>query len=436
MKRHLLRYSLRHSLGGWAWLLAQPSRMATFSLAAGFLGLGLAGNASAQNITGQAKEQGEATPAQAAQGSQEGATGGLSVTHSYYGLTSNRERVERWVLTNHNGMQVSFISYGGIITEINVADKNGKPDNVVLGFGNLDGYTKDSAKGGLYFGALIGRYANRIAKGTFSLDHHTYHLAITAPPNSMHGGIHGFDKRVWHVKALPVAEHSVGAELTMESHDGDQGYPGNLKVAVTYTLDDQNTLSLHYKATTDKPTVLNLTNHSYFNLGGQGSGSIADEVLQINASHYTPTDQYAIPTGEIAPVEGTVFDFRKPMVIGTHLRDDVPQIMYARGYDHNWVIDGEYGKAPRLAARIEDPKTGRFMEVLTSQPGLQVYTSNSLDGTYAGAAHKAFRQTDAVAFEAEHFPDSPNHPKFPSTELRPGQVFDYTTQYHFGVNKN
>lgn len=243
----------------------------------------------------------------------------------------------------------------------------------------------------------------------------------------------GFDKRVWAVKKLDLPAGQVGAELTLVSMDGDQGYPGKLTVTVDYILDDNNAFHLHYRATTNKPTVLNLTNHSYFNLGGEGSGSIENEILQINADHYTPTDATSIPTGEIAPVEGTVFDFRFPKRIGDHLRDAVPQIMYARGYDHNWVINGPYGHEPRLAARIEDPKTGRMMEVLTSQPGLQVYTSNSLDGSYAGPSHKAYRQTDAVAFEAEHYPDSPNHPSFPTTELKPGQVFDYTTIYRFGT---
>ncbi|GBQ68361.1 aldose 1-epimerase [Ameyamaea chiangmaiensis NBRC 103196] len=350
-----------------------------------------------------------------------------------FGTTPDGKPVAIYTLHNTSGMTVRFLSYGGVIQSIEVPDRTGRPGDVVLGFDDLKGYTVDSAKGGLFFGALIGRYANRIAKGTFTLDGKTYHVPVTAPPNALHGGTRGFDKQVWTVTPTPVTRHTAGATLTLVSPAGDQGFPGALTVHVTYTLTDDNALQLHYQATTDAPTVLNLTNHSYFNLGGEGSGSIADEVLEVNADRYTPTDATSIPTGESVPVDGTPFDFRKAMPIGTHLRDDNQQIMFARGYDQNWVVNGPSGQVPRLAARVYDPHTGRVMEVLTSQPGVQVYTSNSLDGAYAGKGHKAYRQTDAVAFEAEHYPDSPNHPSFPTTTLRPGETFDYTTSFHFSV---
>ncbi|TQL17307.1 aldose 1-epimerase [Zymomonas mobilis] len=363
------------------------------------------------------------------------AASSVSLSSAPFGTTPEGQPVQIYTLKNTNGITVRFISYGGIIQSIETPDKDGKAGDIVLGFSDLKGYTEDSAKGGLFFGALIGRYANRIANGTYSLGGKTYHVPVTAAPNSLHGGTKGFDKYVWTVRPLPATEHEAGAELTLVSPDNDQGFPGNLTVHVTYSLNDKNELRLHYQAKTDKPTVLNLTNHSYFNLSGEGSGSIENQILKINADNYTPTDATSIPTGEIAPVQGTVLDFRNPMRIGDHLRDNDVQLRYARGYDQNWVINGEYGKQPRLAAQIFDPKTGRTMEVLTSQPGMQVYTSNSLDGTYYGKSNQQYRQTDAIAFEAEHFPDSPNHKTFPTTELKPGQAFDYTTIFRFGTRR-
>ncbi|WP_323992273.1 MULTISPECIES: aldose epimerase family protein [Nguyenibacter] len=361
------------------------------------------------------------------------AAAAVTLDRAKFGTMADGTPIEILTLRNAHNVSVRFITYGGIITAIDTPDRTGHVDDIVLGFPDLQGYTVDSAQGGLFFGAMIGRYANRIAKGTFTLGGKTYHVPVTAPPNALHGGTRGFDKYVWTVDGTAAGAHAASATLSMTSPDGDQGFPGTLKVSVTYTLDDHDQLTLHYKATTDQPTVLNLTNHSYFNLGGEGSGSIENEVLQINAARYTPTDPTAIPTGELAPVAGTPLDFRKPMRIGEHLRDDYPQLMFARGYDHNWVVDGQAGAAPRPAARIVDPRTGRTMEVLTSQPGLQVYTSNSLTGAYAGVSHRAYRQTDAIAFEAEHYPDSPNHPSFPTTTLNPGETFDYTTIFRFGV---
>ncbi|PYD49147.1 aldose epimerase family protein [Novacetimonas pomaceti] len=359
----------------------------------------------------------------------------VSFERAPFGTTDDGRPVEQYTLRNAHGMTVRFMTYGGIITAIETPDRHGNAADVVLGFSTLGGYTHDSARGGLFFGAMIGRYANRLARGTFTLDGHTYHIAVTAPPNALHGGRKGFDKQVWTFEGETHDDHGTSVTLGLVSPDGDQGFPGTLHVHVTYRLDDTSALSLHYTATTDRPTVLNLTNHSYFNLGGEGSGSVENQVLRISADTYTPTDATSIPLGPIASVAGTPLDFRTPHRIGERLRDNDPQMMYARGYDHNWIVNGQAGTTPRPAAQISDPATGRTMEVLTTQPGLQVYTSNSLDGGYAGVSGRAYRQTDAVAFEAEHFPDSPNHPDFPTTELRPGETFDQTTIFRFGVTK-
>ncbi|WP_408887761.1 aldose epimerase family protein [Novacetimonas hansenii] len=358
----------------------------------------------------------------------------VSFDRAPFGATDDGHAVEQFTLRNAHGVTVRFMTYGATITAIETPDRHGDMRDVVLGFPTLSGYTHDSARGGLFFGAIIGRYANRLARGTFSLHGHTYHVAITAPPNALHGGKKGFDKQVWTFEGEQTDAHGASVTLGLISPDGDQGFPGTLHVHVTYRLDDANTLGVHYTATTDRPTVLNLTNHSYFNLAGEGSGSIENHILRINADTFTPTDATSIPLGPIASVAGTPMDFRTAHRIGDHLRDNDPQIMYARGYDQNWIINTPAGTTPRLAAQISDPASGRMMEVWTTQPGLQVYTSNSFDGAYAGVSGRAYRQTDAVAFEAEHFPDSPNHPDFPTTELRPGQTFDHTTLFHFGIS--
>ena len=356
-----------------------------------------------------------------------------AVTVQSWGKTPAGQDVKIITLTNDHAMTVRVITYGGVIQSVEAPDRAGHVQDLVLGFGTLDGYTKDSAEGGLFFGAIIGRYANRLAHGTFTVDGKSYHTDLTDPPNALHGGKIGFDKHVWTLVDTKKTDKSASVTLRLVSPNGDQGFPGTLTTDVTYTLDENNALSLHYQATTDAPTVLNLTNHSYWNLNGEGSGSVENEVMQIKAERYTPTDGTSIPTGELAPVAGTPLDFRKPTRIGDRLRSDFPQMLIARGYDHNWIVDGAYGKAPRSAAVIFDPASGRTLEVSTNQPGLQVYTSNSLTGKYAGISHRAYRQTDALALEAEHFPDSPNHPSFPSTELRPGQKFDYTTTFKLGT---
>lgn len=350
-----------------------------------------------------------------------------------FGTLSSGQKVQRYTLRNANGMSVQFLSYGGIITAINVPDRNGRVANVVLGFAKLDGYETDSAHANIYFGALIGRYANRLANGTFVLDGQTIHTTVNNPPNTLHGGLVGFDKKIWQVRKLSGLSHAVGAELTLTSPDGEEGFPGTLHVTVDYVLDDSNRLSIRYRATTDRPTVLNLTNHSYFNLGGEGSGSIENHTLQINADTFTPVDHAAIPTGQIASVGSTPLDFRTPHRIGERLRDNHPQMLIGRGYDHNWIINGYDGRTQRLAATVTDPASGRTLSVSTTQPGIQVYTSNSLDGTYAGPSGHAYRQTDAIALETQHYPDSPNHPAFPTTTLRPGEAFDHTTTFQFGV---
>lgn len=353
-----------------------------------------------------------------------------------FGKLANGQPVSRYTLRNAKGMIVQFLSYGGVISAIITPDKNGKPANVVLSFPTLEGYTRDSAEGGLFFGALVGRYANRIAGAAFDLDGQHYTLSPTEPPNTLHGGVKGFDKKLWSVRELSGLSHATGAELTLVSPNGDEGFPGTLTVHVSYILDDSNHLNIHYRASTDRPTILNLTNHSYFNLAGEGSGTVENHVLRVNADHYTPADAASIPTGDIAPVENTPLDFRTPHRIGERLRSTFVQMRAPRGYDHNWVINAtaNSGPAPRLAATLTDPASGRTLSVFTTQPGIQIYTGNGLNGRYAGPSGRTYRQTDGIALETQHFPDSPHHPNFPSTVLRPGQMFDQTTVFAFGVS--
>jgi aldose 1-epimerase len=345
-----------------------------------------------------------------------------------YGTTSDGQAVEEYTLTNANDMEVKIITFGGIITSIKVPDRNGTMANVVLGLATLKDYETVSP----YFGAITGRYANRIAKARFTLEGRTYSLAANDGPNSLHGGKVGFDKRVWAAKEVKGAG-GMGLELTYLSQDGEEGYPGNLSVTVVYTLTDKNELRIDYVATTDKPTVVNLTNHSYFNLLGEGMGTIYGHTLWINADHYTPIDSTLIPTGEIAPVAGTPFNFCVPKVIGSGIRSNDQQMKYGPGYDHNWVLNRKSpdDKSLILAARVYEPATGRGMDVWTTEPGLQFYASNFLTGTVYGPSGHAYRQSDALALETQHFPDSPNQPYFPTTELKPGETFTSTTIYTF-----
>lgn len=349
----------------------------------------------------------------------------MSIKQRDFGKTKEGEPVELYTLTNDHGMVAKIMTYGAILTELHVPDKNGKSADVVLGFDNLDQYLK----GHPFFGAIAGRYANRIAKGQFELDGQTYHLPINNGPNTLHGGTKGFDKYVW--KAEPKEGNgSVSLALSMTSPDGDQGFPGNLNVTVTYTLSNDNSLKIDYVATTDKDTVINLTNHSYFNLAGENSGTIEDQILMLNADRYTPVDATMIPTGQIAPVKGTVFDFTKPMAIGARI-NEVPGGPPV-GYDHNFVINSSGGSLA-LCARVKDPKSGRVMEVRTTQPGVQFYTGNFLDGSLTGIGGTKYEKHDALCLETQHFPDSPNHPKFPTTELKPGQTYHQVTVFTFSA---
>jgi aldose 1-epimerase len=344
-------------------------------------------------------------------------TGDKGITTEFFGLMPDGDSTWLYTLTSED-VTVKITNYGGIVTEIITPDKEGNPGNVALGFDNLEQYLA----GHPYFGSLIGRYGNRIAKGTFELDGETYSLAINNGENTLHGGIKGFNSVVWEPEIIET-ENGEGLQLKYLSVDMEEGYPGNLDVTVLYELVD-NELEITYWAVTDKATPVNLTNHSYFNLAGEGT--ILDHVLMIQASHYTPVDEGLIPTGEIAPVEGTPFDFKEPKPIGR----DIEQT--EGGYDHNFVLDRE-GEGLELVARLTDPKTGRIMEVLTMEPGVQFYTGNFLDGTLI-SDDIAYVKNYGLCLETQHFPDSPNQPNFPSTILRPGEEYYTKTVYRFGIN--
>jgi len=356
------------------------------------------------------------------------AHGPATITKEAWG-TVGGVTVDRYTLTN-NGMRVRILTYGGILQSIEAPDRHGHRANVALGFNNLPDYVAKSP----YFGSITGRYANRIANGQFTLDGVTYHLPINNAPNSLHGGTVGFDKHVW--AATPVRNSDgVGLRLQFTSPDGDQGYPGELRATVTYTLTGRHAIRMDYQATTNKPTVVNLTNHTYWNLAGEGSGTIDNHRLFLNASRYTPVDATLIPTGAIDPVAGTPMDFRHATAIGARNRDGFPQLVIGRGYDHNWVLDRRDATYTRLelAARATDPATGRQLTVLTTEPGIQFYGGNFLDGTLVGTSGRMYRQGDGFALETQHYPDSPNHANFPSTVLRPGQTYRTTTIFQLGV---
>ena len=342
-----------------------------------------------------------------------------------YGRTAAGQVVEEHTLCNAAGMEVKLITYGGILTSIKTADRRGRFANVALGFERLEKYEGAHP----YFGAITGRYANRIAGGRFVLDGESYALFCNDGQNALHGGERGFDRRVWTVDDASDAR----VELSYVSAAGEEGYPGCLHTQVAYSLNDRSELRIDYAAATDAPTLINLTNHSYFNLMGEGAGAVDQHILTLNADYYTPTDANQIPTGEIAAVADTPFDFRLPKAIAAGCRSAHPQVVMARGYDHNFVLDraglaaGELG----FAARVYEPVSGRVMEVWTSEPGLQFYGGNFLDGTLVGASGRLYRQGDGLALETQHFPDSPNQPGFPSTVLRPGERFQSATVYRF-----
>jgi len=345
---------------------------------------------------------------------------------SDFGKTSEGVPIQIYTLTNSHGMEVRIMNYGGVVVSVKTPDRKGTVADVVLGFDDLKGYLARRT----FFGVLVGRYANRIAKGRFTLNGVEYKLATNNGENSLHGGARGFDMAVWTPRQLPDG----GLELTYLSKDGEENYPGNLKVTVTYHLTEANELRIDYAATTDKDTVVNLTNHSFFNLKGAGSGDILGHEAMIAADRFTPVDAGLIPTGELRPVEGTPFDFRKRTAIGARIGQDYEQLKLGRGYDHNWVLNGKAG-AMNLAARVVEPTTGRVLEVLTDQPGIQFYTGNFLDGTVTGKGGKVYGQRYAFCLETQHFPDSPNKPSFPTTVLKPGQKFHSTTVYKFSTAK-
>jgi aldose 1-epimerase len=351
----------------------------------------------------------------------------LNLHRSTFGTMPNGQAIDLYTLTNRHGMKVAITNYGGRIVSLLVPDRHGKMDDVVLGFDNLEGYL---GKNDPFFGALVGRYANRIAHARFTLDGVEYRLAANDGENSLHGGLRGFDKRVWRPRPLAGAHPAL--ELTYLSQDGEEGYPGNLNVQVVYTLEEDNALRIDYTATTDKDTVLNLTNHSYFNLSGQGHGDILKQIAMINADHFTPIDATLIPTGQIESVAGTPLDFRRPTAIGARIDADDQQLRFGHGYDHNFVLN-RHGNGLALAARVTDPESGRVLEVLTTQPGVQFYTGNFLDGTIRGKGGVVYAHRGAFCLETQHFPNSPNQPNFPSTELKPGETYHQVTIFKFST---
>jgi aldose 1-epimerase len=333
--------------------------------------------------------------------------------------------VDYYTLTNRHGVEVRAMTYGAVLVSIRTPDRHGRVADVTLGFDSLDAYLARSR----YFGAVVGRYGNRIARGRFTIDGRTYQLAINNGANHLHGGVHGFDKANWRGSAFERDGHT-GVTFTHVSSDGDEGYPGRLTATVTYTLTPQDALVVDYTATSDKPTHLNLTQHAYFNLAGEGVGDILGHVLTIDADRYTPVDAGLIPTGELAPVDGTPFDFRRPVAIGARIDANHEQLRFGSGYDHNFVLNG--GPGLRVAARVVEPTTGRTLEVATTEPGMQFYAGNHLAGSVGKRGHIYDRRT-GFCLETQHYPDSPNQPSFPSTLLRPGDTFTSTTVFTFGI---
>jgi aldose 1-epimerase len=392
-----------------------------------------------------------AAPASIGAAGGHGCKSGPSVSRQFFGkafdlFAGKKLPVFRYTLTNCRHMRVDMITYGATIQDMWVPGNHGQLANVNLGFRTLKEYVTEASPptGGPYFGETIGRYGNRIANGRFTLDGHVYTLPQNNGPNSLHGGTVGFGNHVWASQAF--SGHGVaGIRFKLVSPNGDAGknvgckctgYPGKLTVFVTYFLDNDNNLGIHYQATVaGKATVLNLTNHAYFNLAGEASGPVYNQIVQINADHFTPTDATLIPTGRIAPVRGTPFDFTHPKTIGRDITDNNVQLLRAHGYDHNWVLNstGPTFRGLHLASRAFDPGSGRLLTVWTDQPGVQFYTGNFLDGTLVGISGHIYRQSWGYTFETQHFPDSPNHPNFPSTVLRPGQVFKSTTYYSFST---
>ncbi len=353
-----------------------------------------------------------------------------STLRKSFGKTADGQRVEQYVITNNNGMEVAISTYGATVVSLKVPDRNGKFEDVVLGYQDLSGYESDK----VYFGVIVGRYANRIAHARFALDGETYTLAKNNGDNTLHGGVKGFNKAVWSAKRISSVDGQ-SMEFSHLSKDGDEGFPGNLQVTVVYTLTDGNELRIEYSATTDKKTVLNLTSHAYFNLAGAGAGNVLSHVLQIEADQFTPVDQGLIPTGELRDVQGTPFDFRKATAIGARIDEADEQLKLGGGYDHNFVLRRPREGEVSLAARVAEPSSGRVLEVWTTEPGIQLYTGNFLDGTIKGKGNVAYQKRSAFCLETQHFPDSPNQAKFPTVVLNPGATFHSMTSFKFLTSK-
>jgi aldose 1-epimerase len=351
------------------------------------------------------------------------------ITKQSFGKNEAGENIDLYTLRNTHGVEAKITNYGGILVSLKVPDRNGKFDDVVLGFNDLDNYLKPHP----YFGALIGRYGNRIAKGRFTLNGVEYKLAVNNGENHLHGGIKGFDKVIWTGTEMKTKAGPALA-LTYLSKDGEEGYPGNLTTRVVYTLTNNDELKIEYSATTDKDTVTNLTHHSYFNLAGEGNGDILNTRVTINALQFVPTDAGSIPLGQLRKVAGTPFDFRTAHAIGERINQDDEQIKFGSGYDHTWVINGRMG-VMRLAATAYEPTSGRVMQVFTTEPGMQFYTGNFLDGTLTGKAGKLYPRRSGFCFETQHYPDSPNQPSFPTTTLKKGATYKSTTVYKFSSRR-
>jgi aldose 1-epimerase len=356
------------------------------------------------------------------------AAAAVTVNKGNFGKLSDGKAVEVYTVKNAD-IELKLTNYGARIVSLMTKDKNGKMGDIVLGYNSVDGYLAEAkADKKTYFGAIVGRYGNRIRGGKFSIDGHAYQIPPNNNGNALHGGPHGFDEKLWTAKQIPN-----GVEMSLVSPDGDMGFPGTLTVHVRYTLVD-DAVHINYTATTDKPTVTNITNHSYFNLSGDGQGDILGEVLMLNANGYTPVDAGLIPVGGVQPVAGTPFDFTKPTVIGQRINDANEQLKLGGGYDHNWVLNGKNG-VMKLAAKVEDPKSGRVLTVSTTQPGVQFYSGNFLDGTYTGKAGVKYAKRNGFCLETQHYPDSPNQPAFPTTLLKPGETLHTETIFAFSVQK-
>ena len=355
----------------------------------------------------------------------------MNIVKSDFGKLEDGTSVSLFTLTNENGVEVKITNFGGIITSVKVPDKDGNIEDVALGFDTLEGYLSDAyKKSGPYFGAIIGRFGNRIGNAKFTLDGQEYQLAPNNNPNHLHGGVKGFDKVVWEAEEIKT-DSEVGVKLHYVSEDMEEGYPGTLAVDVVYTLTNDNEIVMDYKATTDKKTIVNLTNHSYFNLNA-GKSDILDHEVMINADQFVPVNRTLIPTGELKDVEGTPFDFTSPTTVGSRIQEDNEQLRYGQGYDHCWVVKGNNGEL-RLAATVYEPNSGRFMEVHSTEPGIQFYSGNFLDGSLTGSRDVVYKHRYGLALETEHYPDAPNQPDFPSVELNPGETYHTQTIYKFST---